>query len=408
MANITITTDVASLFSHDVYFEFIVQDFSTASYNVDMINLGSLDYENEIPNNTENPTEIGIKAGSLTVDVDNLSSSTVLSEVLESANTFVNRPDDWEAKMYWKLKSAVSYNDPIRFQFSNSDIEYDNVSEIVSFELRPYTNNISTVADYFTAYPADITEYTMSFSIETWDAQIAGEFLEVALEKTFGATAVVKSNVFISTNPSSGTEWFVSKEIQGSTNNTEPVITQIGKMASLEGAMFGACLGTPFYVSRKNTDSSLKVTLDYDNVEKIQKVSFLDAKYENVFMSQETNGVTETASKPSAYSYTDENINISFVVNGLNLANISSATECSQTIIDDSIITVGADNYGLAFGFDIPKEVDITYWGIGDIRSYSTIVLGTDFPLSLRGDYKVKKVTYDWKKDTVKMKLYSQ
>lgn len=408
MATVTITSDTASLFSHDVYFELEVDDVSADSYSSFLVNMGSLKYENEVPNNSDNPTDIGIKGGQIDVKFEKyLSDGTSLPAVLQDAFEYVSKPDDWSGKMYWREKGG-SYGDPIRFLFNFKDIDINEEVEEVEISLRPYTNDIGDVYDFFGTYSGDIDVYDITFSVNTWDAQLSGEFIKLALEKIYGTSTIeFFSGIFSEGTPSSGDEWFVSKEIQGNANNEESVVSHVSKMAAFEGALYGSSLGKPFYVNRKNTDASLEVTLDYDDVVKIQTTPFYDSIYKNIHISQTVNANEVTARAVSA-SATDEDINIAFISNGLNLVTLTSGSAGNYKIPDTTIIDEGVDNYSLAFGFVNPKQVEVEYWGIGSIYSYSTIVIGADAPVEFRGNYKIKEIDYDWKMDKVKMILYNK
>lgn len=424
MAKVTITTDTVSLFSHDVYFEFELDDTTTASHSARLLDMGNLKYEHDIPNSGTDATAIGVRSGSMDVDIEDffINSSDTFIDTLESAFDYASRPDWWIAFMYWREKGG-SYGNPVVFKFSSKDVEYTEQDKIVTISLNPYQNTgiiDQNVNGFFALfYLAGVGAYQFDFSptgdLTTTDALTAGEFIRVALYHGFTQyynqlpiaakdEPIVSSGIFVTGSPTSGTEWFVLKNekdtYDGSTFNKETVIQTVGVLASLEGAIYGNGLGVSYYVARSDTSNS--VELLWDNVVNPEKVRFFNSRYRSLEVTQ--GNLTETAESTTFAS--DKQINISFEGTGIYKGTISG-TDVTETSKDNTIISEAIVNYPKAFGFQDATALELTYWGIGDIKPYSVLTFNASAPALYKNkNFRIRTVEYNFKQDSVKLELY--
>lgn len=432
MATVTITSDVASLFSHDVYFELILEDSSTASYSAELLDFGKLKYEFDIPNSGEDATAIGVKSGAMEVTFSDFLASDTLISVIESAYNYASKPKYWKSNMYFREKGG-SYGNPIIFKFNQNDVEYSEEEKSLSITLNPFQvpammdggffNSVFEFMSFFNVATFDY--YTLTYSPSGYEttssAFLAGEFIRSVLYKGYtdnffrwppptGNEPIFKSNVFVKgavgvDSPASGTEWFVvqnHKDIIGpNTNNLINALQVVGRLASLEGAIFGSALGRSFYVVKRNTDNS--VELDWDNVLKPEKIRFLDSEYYQLILTHGAEVVTVVSDNFAA----EKSMNINFPQSGIYRATISDSDSATETTFTDEIIQEGALNYPKSFGFGDAIFYKLKYWGIGDIKPWSVITFDVDAPAYLTSkNFRIKNIEYDWKKDIVEMEIY--
>lgn len=412
MATVTVTSDVAALFSHDVYFELTLEDSASASHSVRLLDLGKLKYEFDIPNEGTDATAIGIKSGTMDIKIENakIGGGDFIDD-LESAFGYASRPDEWEGKMYFRDKGG-SYGNPIKFVFNWNDIKYDHITEEIEISLRPYKRDLGIMNDYWSTYSADI--YTYDYGGTLNEAQIAGEFIRYVLYRTYinGSWPPASSDepevfgtIYSTGQPTTGTDWFVVGEIA----NESTVIRELGMLAAVEGAVYGAALGIPFYKTRGNTNASLKVTLDTDNIEFLDKEEFYEAEYRYLNVSMTPFYIaTRESNNPQA----EKIINVVFPQSsgdgGMDLYNCSITDDAvSLTAGNTDVVDEGADNYELAFSFNDALKVKLIYWGISGIYPFSVINFDSNAPSLYQGkDFTVKNIEYNWKQDKVEMEIY--
>lgn len=403
MANVTITTDIAGLLLHDIYFEMIVQDSATASYSASLHDIGTLTCEFDIPTSGEDVTAIGLKQAGIDVEVINiLSDGTSLISVLENAFNFSNQ--EWVAKMYIR-ETGGAFGNEIPLVFGKTNINYDEVEETITFSFLPKKETTTTVADLVgKIYDLEFISGTPANS----DAIAAGEFINDALEDAYPGTPVIDSDLTQGL-PTSGDHWFVTKEIQasGGGNNNKLALYHVGIIATFEGAVFGSSYGGSFYVKRTSTANS--VTLDSDNIEELNTDEFIEAQYRNIILEQVPVSVNENSYNLSA----EKNINISFPTDSFYLATVGAEIpapyfrDATQIATTDAVISAGIEGYKSAFGFNQNLIADVTYWGIKSIYPYSTITFDVDAPSIFQGkNFRIKKIDYNWKQDIAKMRIY--
>lgn len=408
MADVVITTDTANLRAHDIYFEFTIQDTSATTYDALLHDFGSLKCEFDIPNSGTEVTAIGLKQSAIDVVIDDrLDGGDRLIETLNSAFDFSN--ETWFCDMYIR-DSGGSFGDPIEMQFAVDDIEFDEVSKLVTIGLLPKNQSSSTVEDVVALGAA----YDLSFTAGTptnADATTARNFIEDGLGDVYTGTPVVDT-VLQSGNPGT-TGNFVylvpdALPASGAGNpNTDDPLQLIGLIATYEGAVFGKSYGEPFYIPRNYTGSS--VTLDTDNITKLRSKKFVEAQYRSLTIEQSP----ETATDVSQNLYAEKNINIVFTSEGLYRSEITGSAgppllyTADQVSYDSTLIDEGIINYGLAFSFDNNIILEVDYWGIGSIYPYSTITFDGDAPTQYQSkNFRIKRIEYDFKRDTVKMRMY--
>lgn len=432
MATVTITSDVAPLFSHDVYFEFTLEDTSSASYSVDLLDFGKLKYEFDIPNSGEDATAIGVKSGTVDVDLDDFMDGNTLISVIESAYNYASRPKYWKAKMYFREKGG-SYGNPIIFKFNQNDIDYSEEDKILSITLNPFQipammdgGSYDSVFEFMNFFDTSTFDYyTLTYSPSgdetTSSAFLAGEFIRSVLYKGYTDNffgwpppsedePIFKSNVFVKgavgiDSPASGTEWFVVQNhkniIGANTNNLINALQEVGRLASLEGAIFGSALGRSFYVVKRNTDNSIE--LDWDKVLNPEKIRFLDNEYYELNITHGSESVSVISDNFAA----EKSMNINFPQSGIYRATISDSDSATETSFTDGIIQEGVLNYPKSFGFGDAIFYKIKYWGIGNIKPWSVITFNVDAPAYLTSkNFRIKNIEYDWKKDMVEMEIY--
>lgn len=424
MADVTITTDTVELFSHEMYFVLTLDDASTASYDARLLDIGKLKYYFDVPNDGEETTAIGVKAGAMDITLENyfIDSADEFIDTLVSSYDFSN--PTWEGKMYHKLKGG-SFGEPVLFTFTQSDVEFDQNEQTVSISLNPKEDVDLGITDFGDSISGQVSVYMIQDinSAVEFKSILAKEWIQHWLYQTFtenptypmSQTPVVSSGIFTTTgNPTSGTQWFAwyDSEVGGNpaADLDNPAITPINKFAALEGALYGGSLGVPFYVARSNTDNT--ITLDSDNIEVLDQIYFTNAKYRNLIMTQ--TGVDSNGDEGSVFEevasnneFAEKNMNISITESLIVHGNITSGSAGDRLAVNNSILQKGIVNYPLAFSFQANKKATVTYWGIDGIYPYSVINFDVDAPSVFQNrDFRISEIVYDFKQDKAEMEIY--
>lgn len=424
-----LTSDTANLFSHNVYFQIAMEDTSSASYDIDLIDMGKLQYSFDIPNSGEDVTAVGIKAGSIDVKFDNYIDGTdTIIDLLDSSFSY-SSTQAWYGKMFFKLKSDASYGNPVLFEFSPKEVKFNEVSQICEISFIPRQKTGLTAVSVCDDAESEVYTYTIDRttlidpSANDNIAYAARDYIKHALFQGYsetptypisGVTIEIDSGIFISDGGVlrvSGEEWFVTYQtvISGTPTTipyTDDALVLLGTLASLEGAIYGTALGNLFYIARSDTSNS--VTLDTDNIKKLEQSFFNEAKYRQLKLAQvdyADNDINVIAFSRNTFAEKDINIRLDppLLIKG----DITTAGQANQIADDNTILLEAVNNYQPPFSFDNEKKVTVTYWGIDGIYPYSVITFDTNAPDFVKNrNFRVKKAEYDFKADTIKMEIY--
>lgn len=425
MATVTITTDTVELFSHEMYFVLTLTDASSASYSARLLDIGKLKYTFDVPNDGEDTTAVGVKAGAMKITIEDFFTGSASNLIDVLVSSYDNAPQTWNAKMYFKTKGG-SFGEPVFFTFTQKEVEYKQDQAIVSISLNPKDFSGLTEQEFGDLIDSEVSVYSIQqiSSPVQWHGVLGKEYISHWLYQTYienptypmTSTPIVISGIFTTTgNPTSGTPWFAGVDV---TIDNEPTTFTnreagyaVGLMASLEGALYGGSLGVPFYVARGDTTNS--VTLDTDNIEKLEQEFFHDSKYRSLIMTQkgvdsagDPGELSETVDSDNEFAEKNMNIVLAEGIHGF-FGNITSSTEGDRIATNNTILQHGVVNYPLAFSFQANKKASVTYWGIDGIYPYSVINFDMDAPSVFQGrDFRIKSVEYDFKQDKSNMEIY--
>lgn len=410
----TFTTQTETIRSGTVSIQFYLPNSAMVNNEVYISSFGSLKYDFDIPQNSEEPTAVGSKPGSIEVGL--IQSSR--GRELVTAFSALQPSEQYMAILnFTERDSGIAGAMP--FYFERSLVGYDELKDELTVDLHPIPltaisqNNNGTyserlISEYFNGdYDSELSsaKYIKTRTDTNEEIIHCSTFifhvLEIMTRLTPGAMHADFSG--------DSYDWYV-------TNRDDYSLTKmLGVIASLQGSVYGSFFNGSFYVQRNlNPPSSHSTTIGWGDVENLKTDTFWQTEFSGlkVIMDSQSVGCSlEDAMLRRCVlvnNYGEKHLTVSFASNGLFKGDSSASDNVAPSgRSHPDLIEDGYKGYVNALGMKGNMMLECTVLGFQDIRPYSKIEFGSDAPSVYKGrTFAISSIEYNFITHKVRLKLY--